>query len=664
MTGSIEAFNVFADAWAEAIWRACWQGGLAVVLVWGLCRLWRNLPPAMQCWLWRLVYVKFLVLLFWAAPIELALLPSRSDAQVSESVASRPVPVSENPVTEVELAAPADEGSPIPASVPPAPQDVGGALPVAAGPQPSQPTGTSLLALAWLLGVGWALVGILRAACRAWMLRRRARRVEDDRFGRCCADLCGRFSIHRSPDVQLSDEAGGPLLLGIMRPVILIPSALADGLSRPELRMILAHELAHLARRDLLWNWLPAVVHTLLYFHPLLWLARRDWRLAQETACDELVIRHTEVGAAAYGELLIKAATNWSRTGTTDLAAVGVVGTYRTLRRRLLTMKRISRISRRQVIGAGLAVATFALVGVVPWRLVAQETVEHDKAHAGRELNSTSDHRVNAFGDRVIGGEYGDGAGTAADRSESNGTGEPIVVKGAWVMALHDVTLASGRDAVIAVIDVQEGDTVKAGQQIARLRDGLKQAALEVRHAEQLEKLASIEYNKARESNKRFRGTVPTIEITRLENQIKKAQIVVEKAQAAYESLKQGMTIETPIDGVVAKVFKSAGEAIGRGDPIAEIVGTRQMRVEGYVGPKDLPRVGRGDPVTVQVDFGDDVDLAIEKEKFHGKIAFVSFKVDQVSGYIRVWAVVENRDKLLRPGYQARMTIHPSKNKQ
>ena len=46
--------NVLLDAWATAMWRACWQGGLVVLGVWSICRLIPSMPARFQCWLWRL----------------------------------------------------------------------------------------------------------------------------------------------------------------------------------------------------------------------------------------------------------------------------------------------------------------------------------------------------------------------------------------------------------------------------------------------------------------------------------------------------------------------------------------------------------------------------------------------------------------------------------
>ena len=69
---------------------------------------------------------------------------------------------------------------------------------------------------------------------------------------------------------------------------------------------MLGHELAHLKRHDLAWNWLPTVVGWLFFFHPLVWFMTRRWSEAQEAACDELLIQAEVARPVPYGRLLLE----------------------------------------------------------------------------------------------------------------------------------------------------------------------------------------------------------------------------------------------------------------------------------------------------------------------------------------------------------------------
>ena len=68
------------------------------------------------------------------------------------------------------------------------------------------------------------------------------------------------------------------MLLGIGRPTVLLPDVLIESCHPAELRLILAHEVAHLKRRDLTWSWLPLLGQWFFFFHPLVWLGQREWR--------------------------------------------------------------------------------------------------------------------------------------------------------------------------------------------------------------------------------------------------------------------------------------------------------------------------------------------------------------------------------------------------
>ena len=69
--------------------------------------------------------------------------------------------------------------------------------------------------------------------------------------------------------------------------------------------MALAHELAHLRRGDLWLGWVPALAEALLFFHPLVRRAAREYALAREEACDAEALRLTGAEPGDYGQLLL-----------------------------------------------------------------------------------------------------------------------------------------------------------------------------------------------------------------------------------------------------------------------------------------------------------------------------------------------------------------------
>jgi multidrug resistance efflux pump len=117
--------------------------------------------------------------------------------------------------------------------------------------------------------------------------------------------------------------------------------------------------------------------------------------------------------------------------------------------------------------------------------------------------------------------------------------------------------------------------------------------------------------------------------------------------------------VTSPLDGEVVDVQGNQGEWMQVGAPLAHVVRTDKLRVEGYVDAArwDPERI-RGRPVTVEVTLAND-----RRETVEGRISFVSPLVESGGDY-RVFAEVPNRKSagsdewLLRAGQTATMTIH------
>ena len=103
-----------------------------------------------------------------------------------------------------------------------------------------------------------------------------------------CAALAARFHLARAPRVCVTQSRRAPLTFGILRPVILLPDDLPAGSER--FRLVLAHELAHVRRRDCLRKLLLTLCLCVYWWNPLVWcmvlIANRD----MELACDEVVL--------------------------------------------------------------------------------------------------------------------------------------------------------------------------------------------------------------------------------------------------------------------------------------------------------------------------------------------------------------------------------------
>ena len=123
-----------------------------------------------------------------------------------------------------------------------------------------------------------------------------------------------RVSIPEGENVRLCDEIDTPFVLGVLRPEIYLPSDLDEA----QAVYVLAHERAHIARRDHWWKPLGWVLLSGYWFHPLLWLSYILFCRDLELACDERVASGLDRdGLAAYSEArccsAARAGARWRR---------------------------------------------------------------------------------------------------------------------------------------------------------------------------------------------------------------------------------------------------------------------------------------------------------------------------------------------------------------
>jgi bla regulator protein BlaR1 len=99
-----------------------------------------------------------------------------------------------------------------------------------------------------------------------------------------------RLGIKRDVSMFLTDRVNVPVMLGIMKPVILLPFATASYLSTEQVEAIILHELAHVKRNDYLFNILQTIIETILFFNPFVWATSTIIRREREHCCDDVVV--------------------------------------------------------------------------------------------------------------------------------------------------------------------------------------------------------------------------------------------------------------------------------------------------------------------------------------------------------------------------------------
>lgn len=176
------------------------------------------------------------------------------------------------------------------------------------------------IAAAWLAGVVLLSLRLLGGLLYVERFRRSHAAGLPELVTKLLAALSERLGVRRGIEVLESGIADSPLVIGILRPVILLPTSALSGLSVQQLEGILAHELAHIRRYDYLVNLLQSVIETLLFYHPAVWWIGRRIRIERENACDDLAVaatgsRHAYARALAQLESLRRPGVALAATG-------------------------------------------------------------------------------------------------------------------------------------------------------------------------------------------------------------------------------------------------------------------------------------------------------------------------------------------------------------
>lgn len=139
----------------------------------------------------------------------------------------------------------------------------------------------------WLLGFILMLGRLLLALSYVRRLRQRVSPVPAA-WQQTLARLIVRAGLTQPVELRASALAPSPLVIGYLKPVILLPLSVGSGLCPAELEMILAHELAHIVRRDYLFNFVQALAETVFFYHPAVWFLAAVLHAERENCCDDL----------------------------------------------------------------------------------------------------------------------------------------------------------------------------------------------------------------------------------------------------------------------------------------------------------------------------------------------------------------------------------------
>ncbi|MGN6367994.1 MAG: efflux RND transporter periplasmic adaptor subunit [Phycisphaerae bacterium] len=259
------------------------------------------------------------------------------------------------------------------------------------------------------------------------------------------------------------------------------------------------------------------------------------------------------------------------------------------------------------------------------------------------------------LGGGAVCGQTTDTAGDSGmDTGIATTEGGKLVITGHMAPAA-DVKVPAGQHALLAEVDVKEGQAVKKGQQLAKLDDAIQQATVDLaKHAAEttvLVRYAQNQLDSARnqwEKVKNNQGFSPE-EKRQKELDVKQAELGLEKEKEEQvenqiklkqeENRLDHMTIRSPIDGYVLRVNKQAGEETDD-EPLIEVVDTSKL-----YAIFDMPRQEFG-----KVHVGDSETVKAEGKTLPAKVISVDPVIDLASGLFRVKMEVDNAGSRIPAG--------------
>ena len=279
----------------------------------------------------------------------------------------------------------------------------------------------------WWLLCTWGIGAVLFC----WRLMRQQRR-----FIACLGALTGgNEGVFRA-----ADSNSGPVVVGVLRPKIVVPGDFASRYAQQEQELILAHERMHVRRGDLVTNATCALARCIFWFNPLIHVAGRLMRFDQELACDADVMRNHPHSRKPYASAMLR----------TQLAGAALpVGCYwpatHPLKERIMVLKQPPARGLRRIIGQMLVGTCVCLVGYGTWAVQpAGASGDGTRVtYADSEIRISSD-TVQASGNgvrytghvvlEIVGGQGGvlpdHNLSFSADRAETSHPGNTLNLRG------------------------------------------------------------------------------------------------------------------------------------------------------------------------------------------------------------------------------------------
>ncbi len=284
-----------------------WQLALVALLAMVLARVMHRTAASTR----YLMLVSMLVLVVALPVVTWCVLPLEQQAtldgsaiddssEVELAVAPRePVPFD---AEMLAASVPVEAGAPV--VEPPAASSTGPVEPLRTRIRSALEPWLNVIVAGWLAGACLFALRPVLSCWTVWRLRRIGVSPVSDDVAAALERVSRQVGLTRTVRLLRSSVADVPMVLGYLRPVILLPLSVASGLPAGQLDAILAHELAHIRRHDYLVNMVQTLIETVFFYHPAVWWLSLRIRGERENCCDDAAVAVTG-SRVAYGRALL-----------------------------------------------------------------------------------------------------------------------------------------------------------------------------------------------------------------------------------------------------------------------------------------------------------------------------------------------------------------------
>jgi len=230
-------------------------------------------------------------------------------------------------------------------------------------PEPPKRSWATAIGAVWAIGFLVVITGLGAGLGRLVRMTRLCRPVHAKAWKEHVEGLSIQCALKRRVLMLESDDRAPLLTWGLFRPRIIVPAA-ALSWTAERIEIVLAHELAHIARRDWALQIGAEVVRAVYWFNPLIWIVCRRLRDEAEQACDDDVLRRG-VDPADYASHLLAVAREAVTNGR-DWTLAPAVASASTLERRIAVILNARRNREPLTLAARVLTCVAVLVAMVP----------------------------------------------------------------------------------------------------------------------------------------------------------------------------------------------------------------------------------------------------------------------------------------------------------